>query len=598
MSDREKQHDDADTGDGEVDQPGLSQLREAVANVAERLPSTPSFRDDAVAGLNGALASVPDGMATALLVGVNPIYGLYACIAGPIAGGLLTSSALMVIATSSSSALTAGQALASVPAGERPDALWLMLLLAGAFVILLGVLGLGRLTRFVSYSVMTGFIIGIAVITILSQVPTAVGYQPEGSGSVVRAAETVAHFASIDIASLLAALAALAATIVLPRTFVGNLATLVAIVVPSAAVVLLGADSVELVRDVGEIPQGLPLPSLPNLGAISPDVVTGALALGTIVLVQGAGVSQSVPNPGGTRTDASRDFIAQGAGNLASGLLGGTPVGGSIRTTALTVISGARSRWAVIMIGVWMALIVGLFPGLVGDIAMPTLAAVLIVAAASTIRPREVISLLHTGWPSRIASVTTFLATLVLPIQAAVGIGVALSSILYLYESAGDISVVELVRRDDGRIEERDVDDRLRSDDVTVIDVYGVLFYAGARRLEQRLPDARGSRRAAVVLRLRGQPRAAATLIDVLANNADELADAGGRLYLSGIGDHVQEQIERTNRVPLGENVELFPQSKVIGASTDEAVKAARRWLAEGNGTGGDATQRREERGG
>lgn len=593
MSDREEQRDGAGVSEGQVDQPGLSELREAVATAAERLPRTPSFRDDAIAGLNGALASVPDGMATGLLVGVNPIYGLFACIGGPIVGGLLSSSALMVVATSSSSALTAGQALAGVPADERPDALWLMLLLTGVFTIALGVLRLGRLTRFVSFSVMTGFIIGIAVLTILSQVPTAVGYQPESSGSVAQAAETIGQLGSVDIASLLAAVAALAAAIVLPRTFVGNLATLVAIVVPSVVVVLLGADSVQLVRDVGEIPQGLPLPSLPSLSAISPDVVTGAIALGTIVLVQGAGVSQSVPNPDGSPPSASRDFIAQGAGNIASGLLGGTPVGGSLRTTALTVLSGARSRWAVVMIGVWMAFIVGLLPGLVGYIAMPTLAAVLIVAATTTIRLPRAISLFRTGWPSRIAGVTTFLATLLVPIQAAVGIGVALSSILYLYESAGDISVVELVRRD-GRIEERDPAERVRSEDVTVIDVYGVLFYAGARRLERYLPDPRGSRRAAVVLRLRGQPRAAATLIEVLTTYAQRLADDGGRLYLSGLGEQARTQFERTRKLPIGENVELYPATKVIGASTDDAVEAARRWVAEGDATEADEEGRRE----
>ena len=82
----------------EVDQPGLRELRSAVANhFAGRLPSAGSLREDGIAGLNSAISSVPDGMASGILVGVNPIYGLYACMVGPIAGGILSSTSLMIV---------------------------------------------------------------------------------------------------------------------------------------------------------------------------------------------------------------------------------------------------------------------------------------------------------------------------------------------------------------------------------------------------------------------------------------------------------------------------------------------------------------------
>ena len=564
----------------EVDQPGLRDLREAVANhLPDRMPSAGKLRDDAIAGLNGALASVPDGMATALLVGVNPILGLYACLAGPIAAGLLTSSALMVVATSSSSSLAAGQALASVPDAERANALYLTLFVVAVVLIGLGLLRLGRLTRFVSYSVMTAFIAGIAVLTVLSQLPTMTGYDPNGDNSVVQALDLATHLARVDVPTVIVAAAALAGAIALPLTPIGNLATLVAVVLPSVAVVLLGIGSIEQVRDVGEIPSGIPLPSLPDFSGMSIGVVTGGIAVGAIIMIQGAGVSQSVPNPDGTPVSTSRDFIAQGVGNAASALFGGTPVGGSLRTTALTVISGSRSRLAPIMVGVWMAVIVIVFPELVAYVAMPTLGAVLTVAAGSTIRPAQIISLLYTGWPSRIAAVTTFLATLFLPVQAAVGIGVALSAILYVYESAADISIVEVRQRPDGRIEEHNPDRKLRSNEVTVLDVYGTLFFAGARKFEDRLPDPEGSERPAVVIRLRGRTKVGATLIEVLDSYADAVAEAGGRLYLSGLGEQAREQLIRTEKLGIGDTVEIFEATDIRGESTRAAIDAARAWL-------------------
>ena len=152
----------------------------------------------------------------------------------------------------------------------------------------------------------------------------------------------------------------------------------------------------------GEIPSGVPTPVLPSLTSITFDVVTGALALAAIILVQGAGVSQSVPNPDGSRRSMSRDFIAQGAANVASGFFRGLPVGGSLSTTALTVLSGARSHWAPILAGLWMAGIVVLLPGLVAYVAMPALGGLLIIASLSTIKPGEAVSIWNTGWLSTV----------------------------------------------------------------------------------------------------------------------------------------------------------------------------------------------------
>ena len=285
--------------DSEVNQPGLRELREAVANrLSGQLPSRSSLQEDALAGLNSAVSSVPDGMASEILVGVNPIYGLYACMVGPIAGGIFSSTRLMIIATTSAASLSAGQALGGLSGESRDSALFLMVVLIGGFQILLGLLGAGRLTRFVSYSVMTGFIIGIALLTILSQFPTISGFEPtEGGNKVTQAAEVVYNFRRLDPWSLGAAGLTLALAILLPRTKLGNFGRLVAIIATSVFVYVLQLKDVQVVRDVGSIPEGFPLPHLPSLSTMSVDVATGALAVAVVVLVQGAGVSQSVRIP-------------------------------------------------------------------------------------------------------------------------------------------------------------------------------------------------------------------------------------------------------------------------------------------------------------
>ena len=127
------------------------------------------LRKDVPAGLINAVVSVPDGLASAALAGVNPVYGLYTSVVAPMTGSLLVSSQLMQIATTSASALAAGQAIAAYPEPDRPQAMFLLVVVIGLVLAGFGVLRLGRLARFVSHSVMTGFLSGVAVVLVLDQ---------------------------------------------------------------------------------------------------------------------------------------------------------------------------------------------------------------------------------------------------------------------------------------------------------------------------------------------------------------------------------------------------------------------------------------------
>jgi len=135
-------------------------------------PDPGAPRQDAVAGVPGAIASVPDGMASAVLVGVNPVYRLYASMAGPIGCRLAVSTRLMVVATTTAPALAAGSALGGFSGTDRPEALFVLSALVGVIVILAGVLRWRRFTRFVSMSVLTGFLTEVAE-TILQSTQTA-----------------------------------------------------------------------------------------------------------------------------------------------------------------------------------------------------------------------------------------------------------------------------------------------------------------------------------------------------------------------------------------------------------------------------------------
>jgi len=543
-------------------------------------PERGTLKQDLVAGVPGAISSVPDGMAAGVLAGVSPVHGLYASIFGPIGGGLTSSSKLMVITTTSAAALAAGSAVAGLPAERRPEALFLLTLLAGGFMVAAAVLRLGRFTRFVPHSVMIGFLTGVAVNIVLGQLPDLVGSDVSGDIPLEKAWHLLLDPGSIGLASLAAGLAALGLLVALERTKLAPYASLVALAIPTAVVVAMGAEAVQRVRDVGDIPRGLPMPTLPHLADLSVDLVAGAAAVAALVLVQGAGVSESAPNPDGKRSEPNRDFLAQGVANVLSGLFRGQPVGGSVGQTALSVAAGAKGRWAAIFAGVWMAVILLAFSGVVGSVVMPTLAAVLIAAAVGSLRTGQVLAIARTSRIAQIAVIATFIATLLLPVAAAVGLGVVFALMMQVNQEALDLRIVRLDPTDDGKFVETSAPKKLESRKVLLLDIYGSLFYAGARTLQAHLPDPGDSDTPAVVLRLRGRALLGATSYAVLSDYAARLADVNGRLYLSGLSHEVHDQVRRNRTVEAAGEVRVFEGTSVVGEASLDAYHDAQKWLA------------------
>jgi SulP family sulfate permease len=428
---------------------------------------------------------------------------------------------------------------------------------------------------------MVGFLTGIAVNIIFGQLPGLLGVRPDPGVAVQKALYVATHLPEITVQSAVVGLGALAAMLLLGRTRLRLIATLIAVVVTTAIVALAGIDVVRTVISIGSIPVGFPglaLPAWRDLFDV--DLIAGAAAIAAIILVQGAGVAESAPNPDGSPSSTNRDFIGQGAGSLLSGLFHGIPVGGSVSTTAINMAAGARSRWSAILGGVWMLVILVALARFVEMVPLPTLSAVLIYAALMTLKPDVVRVVWRTSTTGKIAMTVTFLSTLMLPIAAAVAMGVICSLVLQLNKEQMDFHLVRLVHVD-GHFVERRVPRPLPDAEPVVLDVYGSLLYAGAKTLGARLPDPHAAHRPVVILRLRGRGSLGSTFFGVVADYADALHAAGGRLYLSGVDEAMVQRFEHSQLAEVRRRITVFPATEVIGESTLAAVGDAARWLAE-----------------
>jgi len=525
---------------------------------------------DLIAGLVMAIVSIPGGLANGSLAGVNPVFGLYSMIAGTTVAALFTSSVIMNVDSTGPTSLATLEALSGIPQQDHLTYLVVLGLLVGLFMVIFGLLKLGFLMRFISHAVMTGFLSGLGILTVLGQVGDLTGYSSEVNNKVLRLIDTVLHWREIGLPTLAVGLLTIIIILVANRTRLEKYSFLVAVLFTTVLVAVMDIGSVAQVGDSTEILRSLPSLHLPDL-SIALSLIAPALAIAIVAMVPATGVSSSVPNPDGQYPDPSGDIRGQGVGNLAVGLVGGIPVGGSLSGTFLIQRVGGKSRWANIFTGIFAAVAVLLIGPLIELIPMPTLAGLLIVLGSSMIKVPRITKVWQTGAAPLVIMLITFIATLVTPIQTAVALGVILN-------------IIGIIHREDGGFEEAEVPVDLPSHEIMILQPVGNLFFAGVAELEEKLPNVGQAKGSVVIFRLRDRDEAGSTFVHALERYTRDLQSQGNILMIEGVNQYVLDQLERTKLLDLIGEENIFLGQPKFGAALREALAAAEAWMAQNKG--------------
>ncbi len=546
-----------------------------------------NLRSDLIAGLTFAIVNVPQSMAHALLASVNPVFGIYTLMVALPVGAVFASSVYMNVSTTGALSVAAGAGLAGIPVEQKVQALITLVFIAGLIQLLAGIFKLGFVIHFVSNSVMTGFLNGVAVLIILGQLGDLTGFQSSFSNSVARTLDLLLRFGRIDFQTTFLGLFTLAIIVLLLRSTWNKYAFIIAIVISTILLAILslpglftgeGWQAVNTVGEIASIPRSLPRLGLPDPGLIGL-LILPAFSVAVIGLIQGAGVSESFPNPNGKFPDVSRDFLGQGAANIATSFVGGIPAGGSISGTNLIMGAGSRSRWANIFAGILVVAVVLLIAPLVEFIPMPALAALLIVAGFQGLRVDAAKTVWQTSKVSSTVMVMTFIFTLFVPLHYAVLIGMALSIVLYVIGQSNKIIVTEWVIIPGGLPEEHPAPPTVPSNQLTLLQIYGSLFFAAAKNLENLLPGVDKTERAVVAIALRGKSELSSTFINVLERYAQSLKGQNSKLMLVGVNRMAYEQLEKTGLVDTIGEENVFFATRQLGEAINKAVAAANQWL-------------------
>jgi SulP family sulfate permease len=403
------------------------------------------LRADAIAGLTLWGLVVPEGMAYAGIAGLPPQAGLYTLVASLLVYALLgTARHLSVQATSATAALLAtsvATAVAAAGAASDPHTYAAyaagFVLVTGAVFLAAGMARLGFITQFLSKPVMDGFVVGLAIFVTVGQLPKLFGVEKPEGNTIEKLVGTIKELPLADWTGFSVGAAALALLFLLPRLsrrIPAGLVVLFGAIALSAALDLEGAYGVAV---VGALPQGLPMPALPDvpLSALAGMVVT-AIGVLLVAYSEALGVAHEFAEKHGYEVEANQELNAHGAVNLVSGLLGGMIAGGSMSASAVKEGAGAHTQLAnLIAWGVTIVTLLVITP-LFAPLPEAVLAALIIHALWHLVASRKLVKLGRAAPVEVWFGVITLWGVLLIDVLQGMIIGLLASLLFVIYRSS------------------------------------------------------------------------------------------------------------------------------------------------------------------
>ena len=387
---------------------------------------------DLVAGLVLAALLVPVGMGYAQAAGLPPITGLYATIVPLVVYAVLGPSRVMVLGPDSSLAAVIAAVILPLGGDDPGTAVALagaLAVLTGLIILAAGMARLGFVTELLSRPVQLGYLCGIAVTILVGQLPKLCGFSIEGRGLLSEIRDVVQGVADgqVNRASLTVGLTGIVVVLVLKRFLPAVPAVAVAVVVGIAAVVVFDLDQ-EGVQVIGVLPEGLPAFAFPavdlaDLGAL----FGGALGIALVAVADTTVLSQSLAAQRGETVDPNQELRALGAANLAAGCFQGFAISSSASRTPVAVSAGARSQLTPLVGAVAIALLLVVAPGLLRDLPLPMLAAIVITAAIGLIEVGEARRLYRVRRSEFILWLAAFLGVALLGVLVGIFVAIVLS---------------------------------------------------------------------------------------------------------------------------------------------------------------------------
>ena len=515
--------------------------------------SVNQFIKDIIAGIIVAIIALPLSIALALASGVTPEQGLYTAIFAGFVISFLGGSRIQISGPTAAFATI----VAGIAATQGMDGLIIATIMAGIILILMGLFKFGNLIKFIPYTITTGFTFGIAVTILIGQLKDFFGlvFKKSPIETIEKLEEVVHSFDTFNVQAFLIGMLALIVLIIWPKINKIIPPSIIAIVITA---VLVGVCNLKVntIGDLYTIKSGLPKVALPNvtitqIKILLPDAFTIAI-LAAIESLLSCVVADGMI---GSKHRSNMELVAQGAGNICSGLVGGIPATGAIARTAANAKNGGRTPVAGMVHSVVLMLVLIFLMPYAALIPMPTIAAILFVVAYNMSEWRKFVSIVRKSPKSDIAVlIVTFVLTVCFDLVVAIGVGLALACLLFMKKMA-DVTDVQSWTYINDEDEDNDADNlryKRVPKNTLVFEINGPMFFGAADKF---MDIVRETSEDVLIIRMRSVPAIDATALKTLEDIYEVCKENHITLIFSHVNERPMKSLEKSGLVTLiGEN--------------------------------------------
>ncbi|MBE0643080.1 MAG: sulfate permease [Bacteroidetes bacterium] len=534
--------------------------------------SKETFLSDLTSGVIVAIVALPLAIAFAIASGVKPEQGLYTAIIAGAAISILGGSRVQISGPTGAFIVV----IYAIVQKYGYDGLAVATLMAGAMLVIMGVLRMGTLLKFIPYPLTVGFTSGIALIIFSSQIKDLFGLDTgtvpaEFIGKWVLFADSVG---SINPSAIAISAASILIIVFWPRVTRRVPGSLVAILAATAAVQLLELPVETIGSRFGAVPSSFPAPHFPAMSwEMVRELFSPALTIALLGAIESLLSAVVADGMMGTRHRSNMELVGQGIGNMLSPIFGGIPATGAIARTATNIRNGGKTPVSGIVHAIVLLLIMLFFGRWAALIPMPALAAILVVVAYNMSEWRTFRKLLRYPKSDVLVLLATFTLTVLIDLTVAIEVGIVLSALL-LMKRMSDTTTMQIITRGiaEGEKEEEEIDDyhiesRDVPDDVTVFEVQGSLFFGAVEQFKETLSEVH-SRPRVFILRTRHVRAIDATALQAIEDLVTRLQKEGVRFLVSGV--HAQPMVA----MRAAGLIDLIGEENLCG-NIDEALRKA-----------------------
>lgn len=522
--------------------------------------SKEQFLKDVTAGIIVAIIALPLSIALAISSGVTPEKGLYTAIVAGFLISMLGGSRVQIGGPTGAFMVI----VYGIVSEFGVDGLVIATIMAGIIMIIMGLLKLGSAIKFIPYPITTGFTSGIALVIFSSQIKDFFGLQMGGVpvefvekwGSYFKA------FNTINIQTTLIGILALLIIVLWPKVNKKIPGALIALVITSIIVKILGLEVATIGSKYGELSSNLPSMNIPNLDMnkiklLIVPAFTIAI-LGSIESLLSAVVADGMI---GGKHRSNMELVAQGVANIGSGLFGGIPATGAIARTAANIKNGGRTPVAGMVHALTLLLILVVFMPFAKMIPLSSLAAILMVVSYNMSEWREFKSLLKSPKSDVAVLIVTFSITVLFDLVKAIEIGMILSAFLFMKRMA-EVSNVNTFLLDAAEEQEEECTDSIRgtslkltsNNNVQVYEINGPFFFGAADKFMEAMNEV-GNEVETLIIDMKNVPAMDATALHAFQRMIDMCKDKNIKIIISGIKEQPKLVLEKSAIINLiGEN--------------------------------------------